>query len=145
MNVGEICSRDVDLVDLDETARDAARRMLERQVGTLLALEGGRPVGIVTDRDVALRVVAADRAAAATPVREIVSRPVRSVVESASLEDAIAAFRAGACRRLAVVDAAGALVGIVALDDVLSVFADDLRRIAGLLEREAPHPGAARL
>jgi len=145
MNVGQICSRDVDLVELDESARDAARRMLERQVGTLVVLDKSeRPAGIVTDRDLALRVIAAGKAAEATPVGDIVSAPVRSIVEGASLDDAIAMFRDGACRRLPVVDATGRMVGIVSLDDVLETFAEELRRIACLLEREAPHPHAPR-
>ena len=59
MSVGRICTRTVDLADLDETAQVAASRMNTRNVGTLLVLDDQkRPVGIVTDRDLAIRVVA---------------------------------------------------------------------------------------
>lgn len=143
MNVGQICSRDVDLVEMEESVRDAARRMLERQVGTLLAVDAAeRPIGLITDRDLAIRVLATGKDPAATPVRDVVTAPLRTVREDASVVDAVAAMRAGACRRLPVVDAAGKLAGIVSLDDVISTFAEELAAIARLLEREAPHPAA---
>ena len=141
MNVGDMCCRDVDLVDLDETAADAARRMLKRNVGTLVALDAeGRPIGLVTDRDLVIRVLAADKTPSRSAMRDVLSAPVRTLPEDAGIDKAVALFRAGSCRRIPVVDAGGKVVGILSLDDVLVLLAEQLGLIAGLVEREAPHP-----
>ncbi|MBX6313776.1 MAG: CBS domain-containing protein, partial [Isosphaeraceae bacterium] len=59
MSVGRICTRYVDLADAKETVQAAARRMLERKVGTLVILDAAKvPVGLLTDRDLVLRVLA---------------------------------------------------------------------------------------
>jgi CBS domain-containing protein len=140
LNIGRICSRDVDLADADETVHEAARRMVARRVGTLVVVDGKRkPSGIVTDRDLALRVLGEGKDPAGTFVRDVLSAPVHAVGEAATLDDAVRKMRAERCRRLAVVDPAGELVGIVSLDDVLAIMAEQLRGVASLLESEAPH------
>jgi len=140
LNVGTICSRDVDLADAEESVREAARRMTARSVGTLVVLDAGRrPYGILTDRDLATRVLGEDRDPAATRVRDVLSTPVHTLGESATLDEAVRRMRHERCRRLAVVSAGGELVGIVSLDDVLTILADELRWVATLLESEAPH------
>lgn len=145
MDAGGICTRDVDTVEASENARDAARRMLERQVGTLVVLDAdGCPVGILTDRDIALRVVAGGRPAETIEVAEIVTAPVRTIDESKTVHEAVVEMRAASCRRLPVVDGSGRMVGMLSLDDALEVLAEDLGRIARLLESESPHrPGTA--
>jgi signal-transduction protein with cAMP-binding, CBS, and nucleotidyltransferase domain len=68
MSVGRICIREVDTVGPKESALDAARRMRERQVGTLVVVDGrARPMGLITDRDIAMRVVAGGCEGARTP------------------------------------------------------------------------------
>lgn len=148
MNVGQICSRDVDLVGPDETVREAARRMLERRVGTLIAVDGdGTPTGLVTDRDLALRTLASGGDPAEMRVGDVITRRVRSIPEHASVDLAVAEMRSGSCRRLAVVDASGKLVGVVSLDDLFQIVAEQMRElsgvlhnVSGLLQRESPHP-----
>jgi len=129
MSVAHICSRDVDVVEADASARDAARRMLEREVGTLVVLDrSGRPAGIVTDRDLAFRVIAAGRRPENTRVREISSAPVRTIAEGASVDAAITVLREAACRQLPVVNGEGKVVGLLRLDDVLSTWGLDVGR-----------------
>ena len=140
LNVGKICCRDVDLVESDESAYTAAKRMAARGVGTLVVLdESRRPCGIVTDRDLVTRVLATGRDPETTWVRDLVSAPVHEVCDDASLEEAVRVMRAAHCRRLAVVDAQRRLVGIVSLDDVLAITAEQMHAVAALLESEAPH------
>ena len=140
LDVGKICSRDVDLVETGESAYAAAKRMQARGVGTLIVLDGSRtPCGIVTDRDLVTRVLATSRVPETTWVRDILSAPVHEIRDDASLEDAVRAMRQAHCRRLAVVDAQRRLVGIVSLDDVLAVMAEQMHAVAALLESEAPH------
>ena len=85
------------------------------------------------------RVLATSRDPETTWVRDILSAPVHEIRDDASLEDAVRAMRQAHCRRLAVVDAQRRLVGIVSLDDVLAVMAEQMHAVAALLESEAPH------
>jgi CBS domain-containing protein len=143
MSVGRICTREVDTVGPTESSADAARRMRERQVGTLVVVDDrAQPMGLVTDRDIAMRVVATGREAAQTPVVEIMTPMPTAVLDDTSIESALGHMRVGRMRRLPVVSGAGALIGIVTLDDILALIAEEFSLIGGLLEREAPHPPA---
>lgn len=140
LDMGRICSRDVDLADPDESVQEAARRMDARSVGTLVILDAQRrPTGIISDRDLVVRVLAEGKDPVATKVRDILSAPVETIGEAATADIAIGKMRARRCRRLPVVNGKGELVGIVTLDDVLTVLAEQLRGVAGLLESQAPH------
>ena len=139
MSVGAICSREVDLIEATETATDAARRMQTRGVGTLIVVDGDeRPIGLLTDRDLALRVLAAGKGPA-TAVRDIMTVSPEVVSESTPIEAALSLMRSARCRRLPVTDADDKLVGIIALDDILALLAEELEIVGGLLQREAPH------
>jgi CBS domain-containing protein len=147
MSIGRICIRDVDTAGAQESVLDVARRMRDRQVGTVVVVdEQTRPMGLVTDRDIVTRLVAADRQAARTPVSELMTAMPTTVLQDTSIESALGHMRVGRLRRLPVVNGSGALVGIVTLDDILALLADEFSLIGGLLEREAPHqqPAVAR-
>ena len=139
MTVRDICKRDVDTVSYDQSALDAARCMRDRQVGSLVVVDDNRPVGILTDRDVAVRVVAAGLDPATTRVSDVMTPSPTTAVEDATIADAIGYMCAGRFRRLPVVRPDGHLVGILALDDVLAMVADELAEVGPLLRREAPH------
>jgi CBS domain-containing protein len=145
MTVLQICQRDVDLVDLDESAWAAAERMHQRAVGSLIVLDRlHQPIGIVTDRDLVVKVLAAEKAPRTTRVRDIMTTPVKTVLESASIEWALSAMRDGEIRRLPVVDGEGRLVGVLALDDILAVLASEFHEIGRLLNRQTPRAAVAR-
>ena len=140
LNVGKICSRDVDLAEKDESVYEAAKRMQSRRVGSLVVLDGARkPCAIVTDRDLVLRVLATSKDPETAWVRDVATTPVHVVRDDATIEDAVRMMRAERCRRLVVVDAEQRLVGIVSLDDVLAIMAEQMHAVAALLESEAPH------
>jgi CBS domain-containing protein len=139
VSVARICLREVDLADAGESVLEAARRMRDRQVGTLVILDDvGRPVGLLTDRDLALRVVAAGGDPRAVSVGDVMTKDPRTVGERTSIEAALSLMRSGSFRRLPIVNDDGKLVGIVSLDDVLGLLAEEFVLIGGLLEREAP-------
>ena len=141
MSVGRICVREVDLADADETVGQAAERMRERGVGTLVILgDAKQPLGIVTDRDLVERVLAAGLDPATTTVGEVMTRDPKTVSEEGSIEGALALMRSGRFRRLPVVDQDDRLVGLLSLDDVLMLLAEEFRNVGGSLEREAPPP-----
>lgn len=139
MSVGRICVREVDLVDQSETAWQAAERMHQRAVGTLVVLSDTQEViGIVTDRDLVERVLAVGRDPNTTMVGDVMTHAPKTVSEDASIESALSLMRNGRFRRLPVVDAQAKLVGLLSLDDVLMLLAEEFTQIGGLLERETP-------
>lgn len=138
MTVGRICSREVDLVEPDETVHAAAQRMLQRNVGTLVVVdEARRPVGIVTDRDLTLRVLAKGLDDA-TLVDEVMTPLPQTIRLDAPIARALAAMRAANVRRLPVVDPEDSLIGILSLDDVLLATIEELVAVGGIIEGEGP-------
>ena len=145
MTVVQICQRDVDLIDLDESAWAAAERMHQRAVGSLIVLNHQhQPLGILTDRDLVVKVLAPEKSLRTTRVRDIMTTPVKTVLESASIEWALAVMRDNEIRRLPVVDGDGKLVGVLALDDILSVLAKEFHEIGRLLNRQTPRAAIVR-
>lgn len=139
MTVDRICTCEVDTARPDESVQAAARRMQERNVGTLIVLDtDNRPVGIVTDRDLAVRVVAAATDPFTTTVGEVMTASPRSVTRSTPIDDALVTMRNHGCRRLPVVSADGRLYGLLSLDDVLSLLAEEFAHVAKLLSAESP-------
>lgn len=137
MSVGRICCREVDLAAADESVLGAARRMGREGVGTLVVLgEDRRPLGLLTDRDIVLRVLLAERDPQTTRIGEIMSRDPTVIEEHAPIESALSLMRAGGFRRLPVVDGERRLVGIVSLDDILTLLAEEFAHIGGLLKRQ---------
>ena len=140
MSVGRICTRTVDVADLDETAQVAASRMNTRNVGTLVVIDEHKsPVGIVTDRDLAMRVVGKGLDANSTPLEAVMSGLPESVTEDTPIESAIATMRRGPHRRLPVVDEQKRLVGLLSLDDVLDLLSEEFEEIGKLVRREGPN------
>jgi CBS domain-containing protein len=136
VSVGRLCTRSVSTATAAETVAEAARRMREHDVGTLVVLGAdGRPVGLLTDRDVALRVVAAGRAAEATPVADVMSSPAACADESTPIEDGLARMARAHARRLVVTGDDGRLVGVLALDDVLELLVEEAQAIGRILRR----------
>ncbi len=139
MSVGRICTRYVDLADADETSQAAARRMAERKVGTLVILNrANEPVGLLTDRDLVVRVLAQGKDPCQTHVDEVMTRNPETVSEATPIEHALALMRAGGFRRLPVTGSDGTLAGLVSLDDILSLLAEEFFHVGTLVEKEMP-------
>jgi CBS domain-containing protein len=126
MSVEKYCPRTLRSVGPEETARAAAERMRTEGVGCLVVTEGNRPVGVVTDRDLALRVLREDLDAAALPVRDVMQSPVVTIPADASLGEAVKTLRRSALRRLVVVDEKKEAIGVFAADDLLRLVATEL-------------------
>ncbi|HUL96756.1 MAG TPA: CBS domain-containing protein [Usitatibacter sp.] len=140
MAIGEICSRIVIFVGRNESVGEAARLMRENHIGSLVVVERGpqgpMPVGMITDRDIAVGAVAAGVDSERTPVEAVMRPGVSCVRESEGVGRAVELMRAGGVRRLPVVDASGVLVGLVAADDLIEVLAAEMQGLAGMLTRE---------
>jgi CBS domain-containing protein len=139
MSAGRICTRVIHTADPEETIRVAATRMDRKGVGTLVVVDDAlRPVGMLTDRDVAVRCVGQGLDPDLALVSEVMSAPVSSVFEDTPIESALRLMAGSRARRSVVVDRTGALVGVLALDDVLELLAEEAHAIGDLVRAQAP-------
>jgi CBS domain-containing protein len=140
MSVGTICSRIVATASETETIRVAAERMGELEVGTLVVVSRGHPrhpIGIVTDRDLALRCLTG-LVSEETPVSRVMSTPVKTVHENTSLDGALDIMARAGTRRLVVTGDDHQLVGLLSLDDVLEAVVGQMTAIGAILEQQQP-------
>lgn len=113
---------------------EAAEQMRQHHVGTVVVTEdGGKPLGILTDRDIACRVVAERRDVASTPVYKVMSRDLVVARVDDLIEQASLTMRKDGVRRLPIVNAEGRLVGLVALDDLLVLLSAELSQTAAVV------------
>jgi CBS domain-containing protein len=148
MAVGEICNRDVVTAEKALSVVEAAQLMRKHHVGDLVVVDdrGGQkhPVGVVTDRDIVVEVVAAGVNPDALKVGDIMGPEVATVRESEGLFEALRYMRDKGVRRMPVVDGAGVLVGILTLDDLLSLLAEEMTELAKLVSHERQREAAVR-
>jgi CBS domain-containing protein len=139
MSVGQICTRSVDTAELTESVLTAAQRMHARNVGSLVVVDKDRrPLGIVTDRDLMVRALVECCDPVKATVWEVMSQLPQTVNEKTTTDEALGIMRSGPYRRLPVVNQEGHLVGLVSLDDVLSLVAKEFGEINDLLRKESP-------
>jgi CBS domain-containing protein len=121
MQAQDIMARNPVSVTPDMPVREAARLMKSEDIGVVPVVEDNasrRVVGLLTDRDIAVRVVAEGRDAT-TPVREAMSGSPKTVRDNATVDDVMRLMGAEKVRRVPVVDERGALVGLVSQADVI--------------------------
>ena len=111
------------IAELDETAATAARRMRDFRVGCVVVVRESRPVGILTDRDLVLRVVAEGLDPAQTPISAVVTYQAATVSRDAAVETAVRVMSERGVRRLPIVTDDGKITGIVTADDLTVMFA----------------------
>jgi CBS domain-containing protein len=147
MEVGTICQRLVFTIRrFDEVIR-AAQLMREKHVGYLVVVELDplpRPVGVLTDRDIVVGVVAREVDPKAVCVGDIMTANPITARESDSMETALQKMREFGVRRLPIVNDRRELVGIVAIDDVLKVFAGDAQEVVKVIRNERQIEGVTR-
>ena len=130
MTIGEICVRIVVFAYENMPLTEAARLMREHHVGSLVVVKEGdpdrTPVGIITDRDIVVEVVAAGLDARVLTVGEIMGRELVTAREQDNVLDILRVMRRRGIRRMPVVTASGSLAGIVTIDDLLEIVAEEL-------------------
>ncbi len=140
MAIGEICNRDTVFTTRTSSIGDAARLMREHHVGDLVVVEesGGRriPVGILTDRDLVIEILARDVDMNTVNVGDVMTGELVTARESDGIYETVQRMRAKGVRRMPVVDGNGTLVGILAVDDLLDLLADELTTLARVVSRE---------
>ena len=144
MNAGSVCKRGVVIAAPTDDLIAAAHVMREKHVGYLIVSEksdpmergGGRVVGVLTDRDIVVAVLAQEVDAHALKVGDVMTRNPLLIEEAQSIEAVLCHMREAGVRRVPVVDRSGALTGVLSIDDVLERIADQLINIAGSIRNE---------
>jgi CBS domain-containing protein len=140
MQVGEYCNREVVVVDAGSSVAEAARVMREYHVGDVVVVEEkyGKqsPVGIMTDRDIVVEIVAEGTDPDSIRVGEAMSLELVTVSHDDDLMHAIETMRDKSVRRVPVIDANEVLVGILSVDDVLDLFSEVMIDIVHLVDRQ---------
>ncbi len=140
MRVGEYCTREVAFATREMGVAEVARVMRSEHVGTVVVVDeenGARhPVGIVTDRDLVLEVLAAGLDPDAVSVGDLCTRALATACDDDDLMITLERMGSLGVRRMPVLDAEGALAGILAADDVMEVVGELCGHIATLFSRE---------
>jgi len=148
MTIGAICNREVITVQRDATVLHAAMLMRQYHAGDVIVIENYKdkpvPVGIVTDRDVVIELVATELDCNVITTGDIMATNLTVVKESAGVFEAIQLMTAKGIRRLPVVDDGGGLVGIVTLDDLLLLLAKEFSALTKLVTREQKNEASKR-
>jgi CBS domain-containing protein len=141
MKTGELCNRSVITAAPDMSIREAAGLMRDKHVGCLIVVRENEgqvePVGVVTDRDIVIELIAR-----AVPIDDVAAGDIMSfallkVTEDETVFETAQRMRSRGVRRVPVITNTGALAGILALDDILSLLGEELSLLSRLTEREA--------
>jgi CBS domain-containing protein len=140
MPISEICNREVVIVNRDNTVLEAARLMRQHHVGDVVIVDESEgvkvPVGIVTDRDLVVEIMALGIDQTVITVGDIMMTELATVKDDAGVSDTIEYMRAKGVRRMPVVDRKGGLVGILTLDDLLELLAEEFLSLSRLVKHE---------
>ena len=148
MPIGEFCNREVVVTRRDAGIADAARLMREHHVGDLVVVDESAgapvPVGIVTDRDLVVEVLAAAVDPGSLTVGDVMNERLLTGNDRDGVWDSLQRMRTQGVRRMPIVDPAGHLVGMITVDDLLELLAGEFKDLVTLVNREQARERAAR-
>ena len=140
LSAADLCNRIDTFATREMTVERAAQLMREHHVGCLVVADdtpqGRLVVGVLTDRDIVTAVVAMSLDPAALRVEDVMSVDVTTARAEDSMEDLVGTMRREGVRRLPVTTPEGCLIGLVTLDDLLRVMAEQLRSMGRAIEIE---------
>ncbi len=140
MSVGQFCNRDTVILRKEDSIVDAAKLMREFHVGSAIVVEdstgGVKPVGIVTDRDLVVEILAAELDPSAVTIGDIMSYDLITAREEDGLWETLQRMRIKGVRRIPVVDRQGLLAGILTSDDLLEILAGELTELVKIIGKE---------
>ncbi len=133
--IGRICTKPVVTASRDMTVAEAARLMRAKNVGTVVVVNGRKPIGLLTDRDIAVGVVGQGKDPTTTLMGHVMRKSLTVIRDTAGILDVAKLLGKTGLRRLPVVNKAGAMVGIIALDDVMMLLGNEMAHMASGLAR----------
>ena len=143
MSVGAICNREVVICRPDEPIREAATLMRNRHVGDVIVVEnredGPVPVGILTDRDILIELLAEEVDLDSLTCGDVMSGELVIAKEDDEILDTIELMRDKGVRRIPVVNQQGGLEGVLTVDDLVELIAEQLTDLVRLCRRELKH------
>jgi CBS domain-containing protein len=143
MFTGEYCNREIVVCNESDSLRSAVELMRKHHVGDIIVVRssGGvnTPVGILTDRDIVIEVLAQNVAIDSLNVGDVMSDQLVSVTEDTGLAETLDVMRAHGIRRMPVIDRNGTLQGIISIDDFLELLAEQVQKLAILIKTEQQH------
>jgi CBS domain-containing protein len=143
--VSDLATREVAMVDPQATLLECAEAMRNRHLGSLVVADAaGRPLGMVTDRDLVVEALALQLDPATLTAGDVMSTPAATVRLDDDVFDALARMRERGVRRLPVVDARGRAVGVLAVDDLLGVLAEQVDCVVRVLKAEQTREAVTR-
>jgi len=139
MSLGSLCRRNVVTVEPGTTISEVTRIMEDNNIGCVIVNGGEDKFGIVTDRDIALRVVNRALDPVRTSVEEVMTKDiVLTLREDIGLLEALDQIRKSAVRRFPVVDVDSNVIGIITLDDIVKLLSREMADVADVIENEGP-------
>ena len=138
MSLGNLCRREVVVVNQGTPIKEAVKFMEEKNIGSVIVVGGGKPVGIATDRDILLRVVNKGLDPEKSSVDDVMTKEIVTLKEGMGLFEALEQVKGKGIRRFPIVDARGNLKGIMTLDDIIYLLGKEMADVASIIEREGP-------
>ena len=140
MAVGEYCNRDVIIVYKTDSIQETIGLMRSEHVGSVVVVENTHdivvPIGMLTDRDIVIEILAENIALESVSVGDVMSLDLVVVNESIDLMDAVKVMRIKGVKRIPIVNDDGGLVGILSVDDVLDLLAEQMADLSKLISVE---------
>jgi CBS domain-containing protein len=140
MPIGDICVLGVVTCNRDTKVDEVAQLMRQHHVGDVVVIEESKgkqvPVGILTDRDIVTSVIALKLDPAMFNAGDLISRKIITVREDLGVFEAIQEMRRHGVRRMPVLDQEGTLAGIISIDDLFALLAEEMAELAKLISKE---------
>lgn len=140
MTAGEYCNREITIIGPESSITEAARLMRQHHVGMLVVVERegeiNRPIGVITDRDLVIEVLAQEVAVNSVTVRDVMSQDPVQVGEGDTLLDTIELMQSRGVRRIMVVDDEGSLQGLMSADDAIELIAEAMGNLIKVVRHE---------
>jgi len=131
MSIMEFCTMDVVTVQEKENVQEVARKMEKMNVGTVIVIDSkSAPIGILTDRDIVVKVVSSGKDPKTTVMKDIMNPHVATLREDEGLMNATRIMAEHGVRRLPVVNGKGMLAGILSMDDILMVLEREFNNLS---------------
>lgn len=137
MSISSLCNRTVICVNTGATIADVAREMEDKNVGSVVVVDNNKPCGLITDRDIVIRVINKDKDPKKTYVEDVMSELVLCLEEDMGLYQALEMLKGKSVRRYPVIDKNGDLVGIITLDDIIFLLGKELYDVASIIQSES--------
>lgn len=137
MSIGTICNKQVICVEMWTSIYDVAKLMEEKNIGCVIVINNEKPCGLITDRDILIRVINKKLNPEETYVDEIMSELVLTLEEDMDLYDALEMVKGMSVRRFPVTDKNGNLKGIVTLDDIIYLLGKEMYDVASIIRSES--------